>query len=69
MHETVGARLKRTRGALRMSQEELARKSGVSRITISKIECGHSENISTWTAVALAKALSVDVGFLLCGQC
>ena len=68
MYETIGTRVRATRDALGMSQEELARKSGVSRITISKIECGHAENISTWTAVALSRALSVDVGFLLCGK-
>lgn len=67
--ENIGTRVKATRDALRMSQEELASKSGISRITISKIECGRCENIGTRTAAALSNALSVSLDYLICGKC
>lgn len=69
MPKDVGIRVMQARDELRMSQEELSHKSGISRTTISKIECGKLGSIKTTTAIALADALGVSVGFLLCGLC
>lgn len=43
-----------------MSQEELAKKSGISRQTISAIENG-SQSVLTGTLVSIAKALDTTV--------
>lgn len=65
----VGTRIRALRAERRMTQEELAEKSGVSRITISKLENGKTDNMSTFTALALASALKVSVAVLLCAEC
>lgn len=67
MPKDVGKRVTAAREALCVSQDELSRISGVSRVTISRIESGKLENIHSSTAIALARALGVDVGYLLCG--
>lgn len=67
MSEEIGTRIRRLRRVRGMSQTELSNKCGISRITISKIECGHTPNISTYTALALADALEVSVALLLRG--
>ena len=48
-----------------MSQEQLAKKSGVSRVTISKIETGEQKVTTTTTILALANALDVPVADLI----
>lgn len=63
----IGIRVAQARDGLRMSQEELSQKSGISRTTISKIECGRLKSMSTKTVLALASALRVSAGYLLCG--
>lgn len=45
----------------KLSQEELAEKSGLSRTTISNIESGKTESMSTKTIAAIAEALDVPV--------
>ena len=65
----VGTRIRALRAERRMTQEELAEKSGISRITISKLENGKTDNMSTFTALALASALEVSVAVLLCAEC
>jgi transcriptional regulator with XRE-family HTH domain len=57
----MGYRIKEIRESKNMSQEELARKSGVSRVTISGIENGTTRATTTTTLVKLAKALGVTV--------
>jgi transcriptional regulator with XRE-family HTH domain len=60
----VGLRIKLSRVAVRMSQEELARRSGLSRVTLSSIERGeHAAGVLTYRK--LARALGGDVGELL----
>lgn len=66
MPNDVGMRLWKARTGLKLSQEELAKLSGVSRVTISKLECGRLESMSTKTLCALAKALNVPAGYFLC---
>jgi len=67
MEETLGDRLRMYRAKKRMSQEELAKASGVSRQTIAKIETGAIKSSTSATVIKLAKALDVamDSLFLL----
>jgi putative transcriptional regulator len=46
------------------TQEELARKSGVGRVTISNIERKGIKNIAVYTLEKLAKALDIKVSEL-----
>lgn len=57
----MGYRLKEIREALKMTQEELERKSGVSRQTISAIENDRAEDVKVGTLRALAKALDTTI--------
>jgi transcriptional regulator with XRE-family HTH domain len=43
-----------------MTQAELAKKAGVSRATINRIEQGHAESVTFETVNRIAKALQVD---------
>lgn len=49
-----------------LTQEELAKKSGVSRVTIANIERGSQSFIKSSTIIKLADALKVDPKVLLC---
>lgn len=66
MPKDVGMRLWQARTGLKLSQEELSKLSGVSRVTISKLECGRLDSMSTKTLCSLAKALNVPASYLLC---
>ena len=57
----MGIKIKEMREALKMTQEELATKSGVSRQTISALENGKYENVLTGTLAAIATALGTTV--------
>lgn len=57
----MGYRIKEFRESLSMTQEELARKSGVSRGTISAMENGSSKETTTKTLVKIARALGKSV--------
>lgn len=57
----IGYRIKEFREALNMTQEELAKKSGVSRGTISAMENGISKETTTKTLMKLARALDTSV--------
>lgn len=54
--------VKKKREELKMTQEELALKSGVSRTTISMIENNSLNNIESKTMLKLATALNCDIG-------
>ena len=56
----VGPRLRAKREALRLSQDELARASGVAQPTISQIECG-STSTKLDTLAKLAEALGCSL--------
>ena len=60
----MGWRVKERREELRLSQEELAAKSGVSRQTISMIETDAGKNVSSRTLMKLAAALDTTVSAL-----
>ena len=65
----MGYRIKERREELRMSQEELAEKSGISRPTISAIETGKDKSVLTGTLIALAKALDTTVDKIFYPDC
>ena len=57
-------KLREMRKEENLTQEELAEKSGVSRVTISQIESGQTNCVKTDTLVKLADALNKKVGDL-----
>lgn len=60
----MGYRIEEIRKSKRMTQQELAEKSGISRTTISLLESGQAKNASTKTLLALSAALGVSVDVL-----
>lgn len=57
----MGYRIKEVREKLGMTQEELEKKSGVSRVTISGLENGTTRNTTTGTLLKLATALDTTI--------
>lgn len=53
--------LREIRESKKMSQEELAKKSGISRVTISMLETGAQKDTTASTLVKLADALEVPI--------
>lgn len=60
----MGCKIKERRELLKMSQEELAEKSEVSRATISSLENNSERNTSTKILKRIASALETTVGEL-----
>ncbi len=60
----MGYKIKERREFLRMSQEDLSTKSGVSRQTISSLENNPERSVSTKTLEKIAAALDTTVGKL-----
>lgn len=63
---SLGERLLMARKAKKLTQLELAKKSGLSQATVSDIERGRNQ--STVEAPALAKALGISLDYLLTGK-
>ena len=57
----MGLKIREIRKGKRMSQDELASKSGVSRVIISRLETGEQDNATMKTLARLAAALDVQV--------
>ena len=57
----MGYMIKEMRKAAKLTQEELAAKSGVSRGTISALENGTTKTTTTKTLVNIAKALNTTI--------
>lgn len=57
----MGFKVKEMREECRMTQEELAQKSGVSRTTIVAIENGSTKDVLASTLLKLAAALDTTV--------
>ena len=57
----MGYRIRELREEMKMTQEELADKSGVSRGTISALENGSMRNTTSKTLLKLAQALNTSV--------
>ena len=60
----MGYRLKEIREEKKMTQEELERRSGISRQTISAIENDRMGNVMVGTLLALANALDTTIDSL-----
>ncbi|HXN23229.1 MAG TPA: helix-turn-helix transcriptional regulator [Candidatus Dormibacteraeota bacterium] len=60
-----GKRLRHLRSKAELTQEDLAGRVGVARHTIWRLEKGPAFNPRLRTIQAIAKALGVDVGYLL----
>ena len=60
----MGYKLKERREQMQITQEELARRSGVSRQTISSIEQNDNKAVSSRTLEKLAQALGTTIGNL-----
>ena len=61
----LGRNLKRLREAAGLSQNALAKRSGVSQGFVNNLEVGQRVRATTDTALALARALGVTVDELL----
>jgi transcriptional regulator with XRE-family HTH domain len=61
----ISLRLKEFREGKGLSQAELARRSGVSQSTISRIEAGETGGISLANLEGLADALGVNAALLI----
>lgn len=58
----MGYRIKEVREEKHLTQEEISRKSGVSRATICALESGETVIAKTDTLLKLAKALDKPIG-------
>ena len=61
----MGFKIKEIREEQRMTQEELAKKSGVSRSTIIAMEANENKNFMMSTIVKIARALGKTVDEIL----
>lgn len=57
----MGYRIKLVRESRKMTQEELAQKSGVARTIINGLESGRLKNTTTNTLQKIAKALDTTI--------
>ena len=57
-------RVKEVREKLGLTQEELAERSGISRVTIVKVESGEKFDLKVSTLLAISKALGKSVKYL-----
>ena len=65
MEKVVGQKIRERRKTLKMNQETLAKKSKVSRVTISALENGKYDNVLVGTLTAIADALECNIEFFL----
>ena len=61
----IGERIRSTRISANMTQEQLAKISGLKQFHISRIEMGYIKELKSGTLVALAHALKVSTDYLL----
>lgn len=61
----MGSKIRELREAKGMSQEALAKKSGISRQTISALENGSERAVLSSTLIAIAEALETAVDVFL----
>ena len=62
---TMGDRIRKRRQELGLSQQALAARVGVSRVTINELENRIRSTITTDTAKGLARALGVSIDYLV----
>ncbi|HHD8732622.1 TPA: helix-turn-helix domain-containing protein [Escherichia coli] len=64
----IGDNIRRMREAAKLSQQELADKSGISKAQISRLENGTQKNPQIHTVIALATELGTTVEELIFGE-
>lgn len=62
----MGYNLKKIRESRGLTQEELAEKSGVSRVTISRLENGSQKDLMVGNLNKIAAALECSISDLVC---
>lgn len=65
MKETLAEKIKRLRALSGMTQDQVGKAVGVSRVAVSKWESGDTHNLKNENLVALARTFSTTVGDLL----
>jgi len=65
MEESVGSKIKRLRKAAGMSQDRLAQRVGVSRVSVTKWESGDTKNLKHENLTSIATAFNMSVDDLL----
>ncbi len=65
MEQSMGEKIRDRRKNMGMSQEDLAKKSNLSRVRISAIENGKCRDILVSTLTTIASALDTTVEFFL----
>ena len=66
--DTFAERFKYARTRAKMSQDELARRTDVSKASISKVEMGLTSDVYMTTLFHLADAMSIDPRWLATGK-
>lgn len=61
----IGARVKSLRSLRGLSQNELAKRAGVTQATLSRLESGISDTIRGDTAIRLAQVLGTSLDYLM----
>lgn len=64
----MGFKIRKCREEAGMTQEQLSKRSGVSRATISGLESGRIKVTSTGTLLKIADAIGKEVGDLFCTE-
>ncbi|EFF0756995.1 TPA: helix-turn-helix transcriptional regulator [Escherichia coli] len=64
----IGDNIRRMRESAKLSQQELADKSGISKAQISRLENGAQKNPQIQTVIALATELGTTVEELIFGE-
>ena len=65
MEQSMGVKIRERRKSMGMNQEDLAKKSSLSRARISAIENGKCNDILVSTLTTIASALDTNVEFFL----
>ena len=65
MEQNLGTKIRDRRKSMKMSQEELAKKSNISRARLSAIENGKCRDILVSTLTTIASALDTTVDIFL----
>jgi transcriptional regulator with XRE-family HTH domain len=68
MNRCFAERVKAWRIARGFTQEELAKRVGVSKVAISQVECGYSKSMHPENLFRLADALQADARELVFGK-
>ena len=64
----IGSRIREARERYHITQSELAKKVGVSRIAVTQWESGSTKDLKPRNLMATARALGIDVNWLVYGK-